>query len=134
MLNPFPSLLTYSTLAPFILRLVLAFIVLDLGFLKFGKEKLRWLASFEALHLKPVDIWLKVLALVDVVGGIMLLVGWYTQIAALAFVILFGAEFYVEWKEGPILRRDLTFYFLVLAISISLLLSGAGAYAFDIPL
>lgn len=134
MLNPFPSLLAYSTLTPFILRLVLAFIVLDLGFLKFGKEKSRWLASLEALHLKPADIWLKILALIDVVGGIMLLVGWYTQIAALAFVLLFGIEFYIEWKDGSILRRDLTFYFLVLAIAISLLLTGAGAYAFDIPL
>jgi uncharacterized membrane protein YphA (DoxX/SURF4 family) len=134
MLNPFPSLLTYSTLAPFILRLVLAFIVLDLGFLKFGKEKFRWIASFEALHLKPADLWVKAIALIDIVGGLMLLVGLYTQIAALAFVIIFGIELYIEWKDGSILRRDLTFYFLVLAIAISLLLTGAGAFAFDIPL
>jgi uncharacterized membrane protein YphA (DoxX/SURF4 family) len=134
MLNPFPSLLTYSTLAPFILRLVLAFIVLDLGFLKLGKEKSRWIASLQALHLKPADLWLKAMALIDIVGGIMLLVGWYTQIAALAFVIIFGIEFYVEYKDGSILRRDLTFYLLVLAIAVSLLLSGAGAFAFDIPL
>jgi len=134
MLNPFPSLLMYQDYAPFLLRLVLALIVIDLGFLKFGKERLRWQASLEALHLKPVDIWLKALALIDVVGGIMLLVGWYTQIAALAFVILFGIEFYIEWKDGEIIRRDLTFYFLVLAISISLLITGAGHYAFDIPL
>lgn len=134
MLNPFPSLLTYSTLAPFILRLVLAFIVIDLGLLKFGKEKSRWIASFEALHLKPADLWVKAIACINIVGGIMLLVGWYTQIAALAFVILFGIEFYIEYKDGSILRRDLTFYLLVLAIAVSLLLSGAGAYAFDIPL
>jgi uncharacterized membrane protein YphA (DoxX/SURF4 family) len=76
----------------------------------------------------------KVLALIDIVGGIMLLVGWYTQIAALAFVILFGIELYIEYKDKSILRRDLTFYLLVLAIAISLLLTGAGAYAFDIPL
>ena len=134
MLNPFPSLLTYATLAPFILRLVLAFIVLDLGFLKLGKEKSRWITSLQALHLKPADLWLKLLAGIDIVGGLMLLVGWETQIAALVFVILFGIEFYIEWKDGSILRRDLTFYFLVLAIALSLLLTGAGAYAFDIPL
>jgi uncharacterized membrane protein YphA (DoxX/SURF4 family) len=134
MLNPFPSLLTYATLAPFILRLVLAFICLDLGLLKFGKEKARWIASFEALHLKPADFWVKVIGLINIVGAVMLFVGLYTQIAALAFVILFGLEFYIEYKDGSILRRDLTFYLLVLAIAVSLLLSGAGAYAFDIPL
>ena len=43
-------------------------------------------------------------------------------------------QFYIEYKDATILKRDLTFYTLVLAIAISLLLTGAGAFAFDIPL
>jgi uncharacterized membrane protein YphA (DoxX/SURF4 family) len=113
---------------------VLAFITIDLGLLKFGKERARWTASFEALHLKPADVIVKIVGAIDVIGGLMLLVGAYTQIAALAFVILFGAELYIEYKDKSILRRDFTFYLLVVSIAISLLLSGAGAYAFDIPL
>jgi hypothetical protein len=60
--------------------------------------------------------------------------GLYTQIAALAFVILSGIELYTEFTEGNVLRRDIVFYLLVFAISLSLLLSGAGAFAKDIPL
>ena len=55
MLNPFPDLLTYSVLGPFILRLVVGFIFLDLGMLKLREEKGRWLASFEALGLRSAD-------------------------------------------------------------------------------
>ncbi|MDB5254072.1 MAG: hypothetical protein JWL80_138 [Parcubacteria group bacterium] len=134
MLNPFPSLLAYSMLAPFILRLVLAFIVIDLGILKFNKEKHRWNQTLAALHLNPANLVRQILGGVEVIGGLMLVFGVYTQIAALAFVILFGAEFYIEWKDKSILKRDLVFYLLVMVISLSILLTGAGAFAFDIPL
>lgn len=117
MLNPFPELLIYSTLAPFILRVVLGFIYLDLGILNFKKSG-----------------YTKLLGVVEVAGAIMLFLGMYTQIAALLFVIIGGASLYVEYKDADLLKRDIVFYLLVLAISISLLLSGAGAYAKDIPL
>lgn len=117
MLNPFPELLIYSTLAPFLLRVVLGFIYLDLGILNFRKSG-----------------YTKLLGIVEIVGAIMLFIGLYTQIAALLFVIVGGISFYIEYKDESLLKRDIVFYLLVLAISISLLLSGAGAYAKDLPL
>lgn len=134
MLNTFPDLLTYSQLAPFILRVVLGLIFIDLGLLKFKAEKSRWIASFQALHLKPADILVSIFGTVQLVGGLMLIVGLYTQIAALAFVILSGMELYIEYKDATILKRDIVFYILVLSIAVSLLITGAGAFAFDIPL
>ena len=134
MLNTFPSLLTYSLMGPFLLRVVLGIILLDLGKLKLRDEKSRWIASFEALHLKPAKELVTLAGIIDIIGGLMLIAGFYTQIAALAFVILFGVEIYVEFKNSAILKRDMTFYILVLVIAFSLLLTGAGAFAFDIPL
>jgi putative oxidoreductase len=134
MLNPFPELLTYSTFGPFILRLVIGLIFLNLGVLKFRGEKKRWLTSLEALAIKPADVILSIYAVIQVVGGLMLILGLYTQIAALVFVVLTGIEFYIEWMEKTILKRDIVFYLLTLAIACSLLLTGAGAFAFDIPL
>ena len=134
MLNPFPDLLMYSLLGPFILRVVIGLIFIDLGFLKFRSEKERWIASFEALGLRPVDLLLPLYALLQIVGGLLLLIGLWTQVAALAFVIFTGVELYVEWRAREILKRDLVFYLLIFAISLSLLLTGAGAYAIDIPL
>src|SRR3989344_4096488 len=127
--NTFPELLYYSALAPLILRLIIGFIFIDLGFLKFGSEKERWLASFETLNLRPADLFLPLYALLQIAGGFFLVIGLWTQIAALAFVIFTGIELYVEWKAREILKRDMVFYILVFAISISLLLTGGGAYA-----
>src|SRR3990167_2190796 len=134
MLNVFPSFLTYSFLAPFILRIVVGLIFLDLGVLKFRTEKESWLRSFDTLGIRPADLFLPVYALIQIIGGILLIIGAYTQVAALAFVISTLIELYIEWKAGEVLKRDLVFYILILAISLSLLLSGAGAYAVDIPL
>jgi len=134
MLNPFPELLSFSPLAPFILRLVLGLIFLDLGILKFRSERSRWVKSFEALHLNPAELLVIIFGLIEVAGGVLLLIGSWTQIAALVFVVLVGLEFFVEYKDESVLKRDFVFYLLVLTIAISILLSGAGAFAFDIPL
>ena len=134
MLNPFPEFLNYALLAPFILRVVVGFIFLELGFLKFKSEKERWLASFETLHLCPTTFFVPLYGFLQIVGGVMFLLGAYAQVAALGFVIFTGLELYVEWQAGAVLKRDLTFYLLLFVISLSLLLTGAGAYALDLPL
>ncbi|KKQ83528.1 MAG: DoxX family protein [Parcubacteria group bacterium GW2011_GWB1_38_8] len=134
MLNPFPELLNYSLLAPLILRVLVGLIFIDLGFLKFRGEKERWLASFETLGLRPVDLFLSLYAMLQIVGGALLIIGLWTQVAALTFVIFTGIELYIEWRAQEILRRDMVFYLLIFTISLSLLLTGAGAYAIDIPL
>ena len=134
MLNPFPDLLMYSFIAPFILRVLLGLIFIDLGVLKLRDEKAGWLASFETLGLRPADLFVSIYALLQIVGGLLLLIGLWTQVAALAFAIFSGIELYVEWKARDILKRDMVFYLLIFVISISLLLTGAGKYAIDIPL
>ncbi|HRH25825.1 MAG TPA: hypothetical protein PLD99_02705 [Parcubacteria group bacterium] len=117
MLNPFPDLLIYSMLAPFILRIVLGLVYLDLG-------TLNWKKSGN----------MKILGLVEIIGAAMLFFGIYTQYAAMLFILIGGISFYIEYKDASVLKRDIVFYLLVLAISISLLLTGAGAYAKDLPL
>ena len=119
MLNPFPQLLAYSTLAPFILRIVLGLVFLDLGILKVKRKRASWGA---------------LLGVVEILGALMLFVGFFTQIAALAIAITTAVELYIEWKDSEVLKGDFVFYLLLLAISLSLLLTGAGAYAKDIPL
>jgi uncharacterized membrane protein YphA (DoxX/SURF4 family) len=134
MLNTFPSLLSYSPLGPFILRVVLGFILIDLGFLKFRGERTQWVQVFSAYKLRPAHLFVSLYGAVEIVGGVLLLIGLYTQIAALVFVVLNAIELYIEYSEGNVLKRDLVFYVLVLAIALSLLFTGAGAYAKDIPL
>lgn len=121
-------------LAPFILRVVAGIIFIDLGKLALNGEKNRWLISLSAIKLPRPELGVKILGILEILGGIMLLAGFYTQIAALVLAVLTFAEAFVEYKDPAILKRTLVFYVLLLAISLSLLLSGAGAFAIDIPL
>lgn len=134
MLNPFPDLLIYSLLAPFILRVVAGFIFINLGFLAFRNEKERWVASLRLLGIPRPEIAVKVFGLIEVAGGIMFLLGFYTQIAALVLGLLTFAEAFIEYKDPSVLKRNLVFYTMLLAIILSLLFSGAGAFAIDLPL
>lgn len=134
MLNPFPDLLTYSLLAPFILRLVAGLVFVDLGILLFKSEKERWLASLSVLRIPNPKIAIKILGMIEVVGGIMLILGLYTQIASLILALFVFTETYIEYKQPEILKRNFVFYIMLLTIVLSLLLSGAGAFAIDLPL
>jgi uncharacterized membrane protein YphA (DoxX/SURF4 family) len=121
-------------LASFILRIVLGFILLNLGYMKFKIERKRWEIAFEAFRLKPASTFVTVFAYIEILGALMLILGFLTQIAALVFVIITVLELYVERKEDVLLKRDLAFYLLIFAIALSLLLTGAGSFAFDLPL
>lgn len=134
MLNLFPDLLMYSFMGPFLLRVLLGLIFIDLGILKFRGEKERWLASFETLNLRPSAIFVPLYGLIQIVGGLLLIFGLWTQAAALVFVVSSGIELYIEWQEKEVLKRDLVFYIFLFIVSLSLLLTGAGAFAIDIPL
>ncbi len=132
MLNPFPELFTYSLLAPFILRITIGFLLVNLGYLKLSKEKSRWEAVFDTFNIKQGALATKILGAIEVVGGLCLIAGFYTQIAALAFVILGGIEVFIEYREETLLKRDIVFYILMFAIALSLLFTGAGFFAFDL--
>ncbi len=134
MLNTFPDLLTYGILSPLILRVVLGFIAINLGVLKLGKEKKDWIELFETIHFHPSIFFVGLMSLVEIAGGILMLIGAYVQITAIVFAIIFFIEAILEYREPNLEDRNLTFYILCLAISLSLIFSGAGAYAFDLPL
>jgi uncharacterized membrane protein YphA (DoxX/SURF4 family) len=134
MLNVFPDLLVYSMLAPTIIRVVAGFTFLNTGILKFSREKNRWIISLEALKVNKANAVLKVLAVVEVAGGLLLIAGAWTQLATLVLTIFTSMAFFIEYKDPAVLKRNLPFYLLLLAMTLSLLFSGAGAFAIDIPL
>ena len=132
MLNPFPDLLVYSLLAPFILRLVAGLIFINLGVLTFKNEKERWFSSLTILRIPNPKLAVKILGAIEIASGVMLVLGFYTQIAALILALLTFAEAYVEYKDPTVLKRNFVFYIMLLSIVLSLLLSGAGALAQDL--
>lgn len=133
-LNTFPDLLTFSILSPFILRVVLGLIVINLGFLKLGKEQSAWQKLFELIHFQPSVYFVKLFAFLEIGGGLLLLTGSYTQLTAMVFAVLFFCEAVLEYREETLEKRNLTFYILLFTIALSLIFTGAGAFAFDLGL
>lgn len=133
MLNPFPTLLDFSLLAPLLIRVVAGFIFIDLGFFKLTRERERWHGLYKTF-LKLGQPFLAVVAFIELIGGALLIVGMFTQVAALALSIITFSNLYLEWKEPAFVRRDFVFYLMLLTMTASLLVTGAGIFAFDLPL
>ncbi len=134
MINPFPELLTFSLLGPTILRITLAIYVIKMGSKKIKNTDHRLASFFESLSFKPSHLYIKVLAIVEILMGIALLVGLLTQIAALVIAIITFISIIVTVRHPEVGLQKSSDYTLLFIIAISLVLTGAGLVAIDLPL
>lgn len=134
MTNPFPELLIFNLLAPTILRITLGVFIILLGYSKLKKDTKGVSNFFETLGFKPAKHYVKTLAIVEIIMGIALFVGFLTQIAALVVAIITFVSFIVTVRHPETGLKKSSEYALFFVISISLVLSGAGLIAIDLPL
>ncbi len=119
MLSLFPYLLIYQGFAPLLLRLTLGAIFI---FWAYGKLK------------KRTDIKEILQGLVKAIIGILLVIGLYTQLAALVSVIFLAICLLQKIQKRVFLSDGVNYYLILFIISITLLLTGPGFIAFDLPL
>lgn len=120
MLNPFPDLLTYILLSPLLLRVAVGIFLIR--------------TQHNALRF-PKNPQERVIAVVSTLAGIMLVVGFYTQIAALVTIFLTAYMFWKKMRTGELFPASEKWVSVfVIVIALSLLFSGAGGFAIDIPL
>jgi uncharacterized membrane protein YphA (DoxX/SURF4 family) len=131
--NIFPELFTFTLISPLILRVVIGFIFINLGSLKLGKEKPGWISSLNILGIKPAGFFVVLLGIVEAIGGLFLIAGAYTQLIAIILAVIALSELFVEYREESILKRDFVFYLLIASVCLSLILTGAGLFAIDMP-
>lgn len=137
----FPSLLSYGFgsyfLVPALLRITVALVFFYLVIRHFKQkrevaseleQKFKWVSH-------EVSVWLVgLLILTEFTVGALLFVGAFTQIAAILAALGFAKmAFFHRSLPGYAPLSRLT-CILLIVICISLLLSGAGAFAFDLPL
>lgn len=133
MLNIFPGLLDFSNFAPLILRLVFGLVFVAHGYPKLFTGFSQTVGFFDSIGIKPAKFWVFVVGFVEFFGGIALILGFATQIAALLIAInMLVAIWKVKAKQGFV--NGYEFDLTLLAIALSLVLTGAGAYALDLPL
>lgn len=112
----FPELFNFSFIAPFVLRIALGVPLIKRGFGKIiSKEK------------TPQ----RILGGIVFLSGILLVIGLFTQAAAMAVSLIIIASSIIIRGQHP---RSWTERVVKLAIAVSLILTGPGFFAFDLPL
>ncbi len=132
MLNTFPSLLVLQFYAPTIIRIGAACV---LAYMVYADYKHRTAIAHDTLPVigkQPWVAWFSII--VCGIVAVMLFAGYYTQIAALLTAVIAIKGLFWGKRLGALLVFSRSTYFLLLAAALSLLVSGAGAFAFDLPL
>lgn len=134
MLNTFPDLLVYSLFAPFFLRLAIGFVFIRFGAMALSQDRHSLVLIFERIYLKPGVVFVTIFGLLEVLSGTLLVLGLYTQIGALIAGVISLILLVGKLRGKSFGREGVLFDFLLLSIALSLLFSGAGFLAFDLPL
>ncbi len=133
MLNPFPHLLVYSFFAPTLLRIAVACVFAYLAVFHFRHR--REVASEVSMLSAGVAIWIIGLYIaIEAMTALGLFLGYDTQIAALVGAILSLKLLLLRPSLRHVAPLSRLTYALVGVICLSLLVLGAGAVAFDLPL
>jgi uncharacterized membrane protein YphA (DoxX/SURF4 family) len=134
MLNVFPDLLSLSILAPTVIRLVVGIFLVVLGWKTITKKRLAFESYFQAKQY-PLAAWLPwKLGMAEILVGIFIIIGFFTQVAALLAVYIFFTLMYIDDRKEKIFPYTATFYLVLVFVTLTLLITGAGAFAFDLPL
>ena len=140
MLSLIPQLLDFQFYAPLLLRIALGAIFLAHGGQKLFHDKSQFAGWLESMKFRPGKFWAWLVALVEFFGALMLLAGFFTQLASLVLaieflVILFWVrrgQPFVARHDAPGMSRE--FDFLIFFALLALLILGPGPYSIDLPL
>ena len=120
MLSVFPSLLTWGQASPFIIRLTLGAVFIFWAYRSFRKQ--------------PSDAKAKLIGLIEGIAGILLVIGTWTQVAALVAIIDLLVRLVERVTKKAFLSDGVNYYLILLVLALSLMVTGAGFLARDLPL
>ena len=130
----------YEKLDPYmlpLLRIALGAILIPHGCQKLfgwfgGMGFTRFSALFDQLGYKPGAFWVAIVAITELVGGIMLVLGCFTRLAALGVVIfMINAVWFTSAKGFFWTAGGSEFSLLILAVALVFMIKGSGEYSID---
>ena len=132
MLNTFPHLLVLGFYAPMIIRVAVALAFFYVAYAQFGRREEIEQMSFPVVGETSLASWVSIIF--HIIVGAMLLFGYYTQIAAILSILALIKSFILKKYYPHLIPLSRSSLLLLIAMCLSLLLSGAGALAQDLPL
>lgn len=132
MLNPFPELLMLGFFASTIVRVAAGLAFLYVAYTQYQRR-----GEIYKLNLPVVgrSVWFCWLAIIfHTVVGAVFFFGYYTQIGAIIAIVALLKGLWLNRRYPSVIILPRSTILLLIAICASLLLSGAGAFAFDLPL
>jgi uncharacterized membrane protein YphA (DoxX/SURF4 family) len=120
MLSAFPYFLSFSQLSPLLIRLTLG------GILIFH--------AYRVLKNSATAPRKKIVACIEALSGILLVIGLWTQVAALIVIVDLVVRLFEKIQKRAFLTDGVNYYVILLVLAVSLLVTGAGMLAFDLPL
>lgn len=119
-LSLFPSLLTWQMVSPLLIRLVLGAVFVY--------------RAYRSLARGSATVQGKILAIAEAIAGVLLVVGLWTQAAALFAAIDLIWQLVGRIMKKAFLTDGINYYLILLVMALSLLFTGPGFLAFDLPL
>ena len=119
-LSVFPYLLSFEQLSPVLIRLVL------------GAILAYW--SYKGLRQKNTSSMNKLLAALEGVLGLLLILGLWTQVAALVAAVGLVVMIIQQIRTKSFMNNGVNYTLILLVLALSLLVTGPGWWAFDYPL
>jgi putative oxidoreductase len=130
----------YAKLEPFMLpmlRIMLGVILIPHGCQKAfglfgGAGFARFTQIFESIGYKPGAVWLTLVILVELVGGVCLVLGLFTRVAAFGVVLfMLNAVWFTSAKGFFWTAQGYEYSLLILAVAVVFMVRGGGDYALD---
>ena len=117
-----PGLLVYHDIGPLVIRLIVGVTLLYFGFKKVKHH------SDSSGSTSPQY------GIVEILVALTFILGVFTQLAAILNIIILVIKLGFKWREGKLFKDGVNYYVLLLAMVVSLLFTGPGAYALDTTL
>lgn len=130
----------YATLDPYMLpmlRVMLGLILIPHGCQKAfgwfgGAGFARFTQIFDSIGYKPGAVWLSMVILVELVGGLCLVFGLFTRVASLLVGLFMVNAIWTLWAKGFFWTAGGWEYsLLILAVSLVFMVRGSGSYSLD---
>ena len=118
----------HTTIGITIIRITLGLLFTKFGYLKLVTMREHYLKFFVWIHKKYGWLLLWFIGLIELIGGLFLILGLFTTAIAIIFSILMFMAIVAKKLNPAILKNDIDFYILLFAVSLSLIFLGSGLF------